>query len=30
MLHFRANGQDAMAAVQALITLVERDFELAS
>jgi phosphocarrier protein HPr len=30
MLHFRANGQDATAAVQALIALVERDFELTS
>jgi phosphocarrier protein HPr len=28
VLHFRAQGQDAAAAVQALITLVERDFEL--
>ena len=30
VLHFRAHGQDAQAAVQALITLVERDFELTS
>jgi phosphocarrier protein HPr len=30
VLHFRARGEDATAAVQALITLVERDFELAS
>ena len=29
MLHFRAHGEDAMAAVQALIELVERDFEVA-
>jgi phosphocarrier protein len=28
VLHFRAHGQDAQAAVQALVTLVERDFEL--
>jgi phosphotransferase system HPr-like phosphotransfer protein len=28
MLHFRAHGQDAQAAVQALVALVERDFEL--
>jgi phosphocarrier protein len=28
LLHFRAHGQDAQAAVQALVTLVERDFEL--
>jgi phosphocarrier protein len=30
LLHFRAHGEDATAAVQALIALVERDFELAS
>ena len=30
MLHFRAQGEDAVAAVQALIDLVERDFEPAS
>jgi phosphocarrier protein len=30
MLHFRAHGEDAAAAVQALIDLVERDFEPAS
>jgi hypothetical protein len=30
MLHFRAHGEDAVAAVQALIDLVERDFEPAS
>jgi phosphocarrier protein HPr len=30
LLHFRAQGEDAAAAVQALVTLVERDFELAS
>jgi phosphocarrier protein HPr len=29
MLHFRAHGEDAVAAVQALIELVERDFEVA-
>jgi phosphocarrier protein HPr len=28
LLHFRAHGQDAHAAVTALVTLVERDFEL--
>jgi phosphocarrier protein len=28
VLHFRADGQDAQAAVQALVALVERDFEL--
>lgn len=28
MLHFRAHGQDAQAAVDALVALVERDFEL--
>ena len=27
MLHFRAEGPDAAAAVQALVALVERDFE---
>ena len=27
MLHFRAHGEDAVAAVQSLIGLVERDFE---
>ena len=27
MLHFRAEGADAAAAVQALVALVERDFE---
>ena len=30
VLHFRAQGEDAQAAVQALIDLVERDFEPAS
>jgi phosphocarrier protein len=30
VLHFRAQGQDAAAAVQALVGLVERDFELTS
>jgi phosphocarrier protein HPr len=30
VLHFRAHGDDAEAAVQALIDLVERDFEPAS
>ena len=29
-LHFRAQGEDAATAVQALIELVERDFDLAS
>ena len=30
ILHFRAQGEDAVTAVQALIDLVERDFEPAS
>jgi phosphocarrier protein len=30
ILHFRAQGEDAQAAVQALIDLIERDFEPAS
>jgi phosphocarrier protein HPr len=30
VLHFRAHGDDAVAAVQALIDLVQRDFEPAS
>ena len=30
ILHFRAQGEDAVTAVQALIGLVERDFEPAS
>jgi phosphocarrier protein len=30
VLHFQAQGEDAQAAVQALIDLIERDFEPAS
>ena len=30
VLHFQAQGEDAQSAVQALIDLIERDFEPAS